>query len=188
MLATKSESVILRDGRSVNIRPLTPRDTDKVVEFYANLSPETRHFYVLDNYGTQTASQLCESVAKPEKMHFVVEDDSFEIISLVKFSLDLPEAEKSRYLGYGIKLNPGTVSRCGTCISDNYQNAGLGGITLQEVINYSRILGQKTIVLSGGIFADNERAIHMCKKFGFEIVGTFTEHNGQAHVDMWLNI
>lgn len=183
-IEVKRHKVLLKNGQMVLIRPLVACDKEKVIKFLSKLSATTRHFYVLDNYGEKTASKLCESVTRPEKFHFVVELDSSEIIALVKFSLELPEADRLRYLQYGIKLVPGTVSRCGTCIADQYQNVGLGAITLQEIIDVSRHLGQKAVMLSGGIFVDNERAIHMTQKFGFKIVGTFTDSLGQNHVDM----
>lgn len=180
----KSRLILLKNGRIALLRPLVTGDKAKITKFLSKLSAETRHFYVLDNYGDKTADKLCESVGKPGKMHFVVEVPPSGIIALVKFSLDLPEADRLRYLRYGVKLVPGMVSRCGTCIADKYQNISLGGITLQQIINTSRNLGQKVVMLSGGIFADNEKAIHMVQKFGFKIVGRFTDLNGQAHVDM----
>lgn len=177
-------SVLLRNGQAAMLRPLVPDDKTKITEFLGRLSEETRRFYVLDDYGEKTAGHVCETVTKPEKMHFVAENTSSEVIALVKFSLDLPEADRLRFLEHGVRLNPGTVSRCGTCIADEYQNIGLGGITLQQIIDTSRQLDQKAVMLSGGIFTNNERAIHMVQKFGFKIVGMFTDSDGREHVDM----
>ena len=180
----KSRKILLKNGRIALLRPLMSGDKTKITKFLSKLSTKTRHFCVLDNYGDKTVDKLCESVGKPGKMHFVVEVAPSEIIALTKFSFDLPEADRLRYLQYGVKLVPGTVSRCGTCIADKYQNVNLGRITLQQIIDTSHYLGQKVVMLSGGIFADNGRAIHMVQKFGFKIVGRFTDSNGQAHVDM----
>lgn len=184
----KSRKILLKNGRIALLRPLGAGDKAIITRFLSKLSTETRHFYVLDNYGDKTANKLCESVEKPGKMHFVVEVVPSEIIALVKFSLDLPKADRLRYLQYGVKLTPGTVSRCGTCVTDKYQNISLGEITLQQIIDTSRYLGQKVVMLSGGIFADNVRAIHMVQKFGFKIVGKFTDSKGQDHVDMYCVI
>lgn len=181
-------SVLLRNGQTVLLRPLISDDNEKITKFLSELSEDARRFYVLDNYGEKTADDVCESVVKPEKLHFIAETESSEIIALVKFSLDLPEADRLRFHQYGINLVPGTVSRCGTCIADDYQNVGLGGITLQQIIDASSYLGQKEVMLSGGIFTDNERAIYMVQKFGFKIVGEFTDSNGQDHVDMLRSV
>jgi ribosomal protein S18 acetylase RimI-like enzyme len=180
----KKRSVLLINGQTALIRPLLSGDTEKITKFLSELSDTTRHFYVLDNYGKKTANSLCSSVSKPEKMHFVAESTSFEMMAIVKFSLDLPENDRLRFRRYDIDLVPGTVSRCGTCIADNYQNLGLGGITLQQIINTSRQLGQEQIMLSGGIFAENKRAIHMVQNYGFRIVGRFIDQQGQEHVDL----
>ena len=177
-------SVLLRNGQRVLLRPLIPDDKGKLTKFLSGLSDTTRHYYVLDNYGKKTADNVCESVARPGKLHFVAETESFEIIALVKFSLDLPEADRLRFLQYNINLVPGTVSRCGTCIADDFQNVGLGGITLQQIIDTSSDLGLTKVMLSGGIFTDNERAIHMVQKYGFKVVGKFTDRDNQEHVDM----
>lgn len=184
----EKRSILLRNGQTALLRPLVPDDKMKLTKFLSELSEDTRHFYVLDNYGKKTADNVCEFVVKPEKLHFVAETGSSEIIALVKFSLDLPEADRLRFFQYGVNLVPGTVSRCGTCIADNYQNVGLGGITLQQIIDASYDLGQKEVMLSGGIFTDNEGAIHMVQKFGFKIVGKFTDSNGQGHVDMLRSV
>lgn len=180
--------VLLRNGQTVLLRPLLSDDTEKITEFLSGLSDTTRHFYVLDNYGEKTADSICRSVSKPEKMHFVVETPSNEVIAVVKFSLDLPEHDRLRFLDYGVNLVPGTVSRCGTCIADDYQNVGLGGITLQQIIDSSEHLNQKNIMLSGGIFTENKRAIHMVQNYGFHIVGSFTDKEGYDHVDMLRSI
>jgi diamine N-acetyltransferase len=181
-------SILLRNGQTVILRPLALDDKEKITEFLSGLSDNARHYYVLDNYGKKTADNVCESVVKPEKLHFVAETESSGIIALVKFSLDLPEADKLRFSQYSVDLVSGTVSRCGTCIADDFQNVGLGGITLQQIIDTSSDLGLTKVMLSGGIFADNERAIHMVQKYGFKIVGEFTDKDNQKHVDMLRSI
>jgi len=183
-LAMKNHQIVLKDGQVVSLRPLVPDDKAALVDFYSKLSESTRHLYVLDNYGDRTAIRLCESLSNPEKLNFVVQNNQSEIIALMKFSLDLPEEDRLRFLQYGIKLEPGIVCRCGLCVADQYQDMGLGAITTQQVIDISDSLGQKVIMLSGGIFAKNERAIHLTQKLGFNIVGRFIDLNGQEHVDM----
>lgn len=182
--AIKKHKVLLKNSQIVLLRPLMPNDKEKIIKFLSQLSEKTRRFYVLNDYGNKTANALCKSLVKPEKLHFVAETEPSKIIAVVKFSLDLPKADKLRYLQYGIKLVAGTVSRCGTCIADQYQNVGLGAITLHELIDASRSLNQKTVILSGGIFVDNKKAIHMVQKFGFKIVGKFADSRGKEHVDM----
>lgn len=183
-VAIEEHPVILKDGQTVKIRPLELHDIDKLADFYSKLSQGTRGFYVLDDYGEKTATRLCESLSNPEKMHFVIENNLGEIIAIMKFSLDLPEEDRLRFSNYKVDLVPGTVGRCGLCISDEYQNLGLGTIALNQVIDTSNRLGLKAIYLSGGIFANNERAIHQVKKNGFYVVGEFTDPNGTKHVDM----
>lgn len=176
--------IVLKDGQTVFLRPLVLGDRVAITDFYSKLSDTTRCLYVLDNYGDRTADRLCESLTNPEKLHFVVQNNLSEVIALMKFSLDLPEEDRLRFLQYGIELVPGTVCRCGLCVVDQYQDVGLGAITLQQVIDTADSLGQEVIMLSGGIFASNQRAIHLTQKFGFNIVGKFTDINGQEHVDM----
>ena len=180
----KKRRIILDDGQEVIIRPLEVADKARLVSFYSGLSKSTQSFYVLDNYGEKTATRLCNSINNPEKLHFVLENDLKEIIAIMKFSLDLPEADRVRFSRHGIDLIPGTVSRCGLCVADDYQNMGLGAIALQQVIDMSDSLGLKVIMLSGGIFANNGRAIHLTQIYGFQVVGKFTDSNGQDHVDL----
>jgi len=180
----KKCQIILDDGQEVILRPLEIVDKTRLASFYSGLSKSTQNFYVLDDYGEKTATRLCDSINNPEKMHFVLENDLKEIIAIMKFSLDLPEADRVRFSRHGIDLIPGTVSRCGLCIADDYQNMGLGAIALQQVIDTSDSLGLRVIMLSGGIFANNGRAIYLTQKYGFQVVGKFTDSNGQEHVDL----
>jgi len=181
----KKSQILIGDGRKAFIRPLEVMDKTGLVSFYTSLSEVTQGFYVLDDYGEKTAVRLCESISNPKKLHFVIENDLSKIIAIMKFSLDLPEADRVRFTQYGVDLIPGTVSRCGLCIADDYQNVGLGAVALQQVIDTSDSLGLRVIMLSGGIFANNGRAIHLTQKFGFQIVGKFTDSNGQEHVDLF---
>lgn len=180
----KSHNILLKDGQNAVLRQLRPNDTVKIVDFLSKLSLQTRQFYTLDDYGIKTAEALCKSLTKPEKLHFVIEVDSSEIIALVKLSLDLPEADRLRFDRYGANLISGQVCRWGICIADKYQNAGIGRIALEHVIEVSEQYEQKVIISSGGIFANNERAINLCNSYGFKIVGKFTDINGRDHVDM----
>lgn len=180
----KKRIVTLKNKQKVLIRPLEPSDKSKLVKFLAKLSANTRHFYILDDYGEKTAEHLCRSLSNHEKKHFIIENNKKEIIALVKFSLDLPGKDKIRFAEYGIDLKPGETSRCGTCVADEYQSSGIGSITLEQVINSSKDLNQKIVMLSGGTVKENKKAINTVKKFNFEIVGKYIDSNAQERLDM----
>lgn len=180
----KNHNLLLKDGQNAVLRRLRPNDTVKIADFLSKLSLQTRQFYTLDDYSFKTADALCKSLIKPEKLHLVIENSSGEIIALIKFSLDLPDADSMRFKQYGIDLNPESVCRWGICVADEFQSSGIGKIALEEIVKLASKLGQKVIISSGGIFSQNKRAIQLCEKFGFKIVGEFVDTNNNKHVDM----
>ena len=62
------------------------------------------------------------------------------------------------------------VGRLGIIVARNYRDMGIGFNLIDAAIRESKILNNKEkIILS--CFSTNERALHLYKKLGFEVVG-----------------
>lgn len=72
----------------------------------------------------------------------------------------------------------------GLFVHDDYQNQGLGSRLMSEIVRLAdQWLNLRRLELS--VYTDNDRAIHLYKKHGFEIEGTFRQYafRDGAYVD-----
>lgn len=177
-----------KSNEELTFRPLQLNDGQSLSDFLGKLSAETRRFYTLSSYDINIAKELCQSIGKYDKLRFIVESKDNKIVGLFEFSFDLTEDDKTRFSKYGYTLNQGSDCRFGPCLSDDYQNQGLGTIILPFIIKIAKDFGQKRIILWGGVLADNAKAIRYYLKNGFKIAGDFVNNNNIACVDMILDI
>jgi RimJ/RimL family protein N-acetyltransferase len=180
---------VLPTKENVVFRPLSHEDAPKLAQFLENLSPQTRIFYVLDGYDLATAREMCRAINRYDKLRFVLlEKATGQFIALVEYSFDIPESDTERFLQYDIHLSQGSDCRIGPCISDAFQDRKVGTALFPLLINVARQFGQKHMILWGGVFADNERAVAFYEKNGFTRVGTSTTKDGKELIDMMIAI
>ena len=176
-------------GETVVLRPLENKDEDLLTEFLTSLSEKTREYYTLDSYDSSTAKEMCDAINKYDKLRFVVTDKSTnKLIALFEYSFDIPEGDKKRFLKYNIQLDSKTDCRMGPCISDKYQNQGIGSVLFPYLIKITKQFDQKRLILWGGVFKKNKRAINFYVKNGFKRLGTFKDNKGHESVDMIIDI
>jgi len=173
--------------KNVTLRPLLATDVKLLTQFLLSLSKTTQESYILDSYDGKTASQMCEDINRYDKLRFVGLIDE-KIVGLFEFSMDLTKEDINRFNNYGIKLKQGEDCRFGPCISNNLQGTGIASILFPYIIKIAKILGQKRIILWGGVFSDNNRAIKYYKRNGFKKVGEFINNDGRECMDMIFNI
>ncbi|MET7644270.1 GNAT family N-acetyltransferase [Streptomyces sp. NPDC005426] len=178
----------LNDAPEVVFRPLVRTDADRLAEFLAGLSHESRRLSTFDGYGLATAQELCDAIARYDKLRLVLEEvPSGRIVGLLEFSLDLPPGDLARYREAGIRLGPADC-RFGPTLADDYQGRGVGTRVFPLVADVARRFGRRRIILWGGVLADNPRAIRFYRKNGFHSVGSFTGADGLRSLDMMLNL
>jgi len=175
-------------GERIIFRPLLHSDIDKLTSFLKNLSTETRRLSSFDSYDKVNATKLCNAINKYDKLRFVLESQSNEIIGLIEFTLDIPQNVLDRYKNYGLIIDINHTCRFGPTLSDKYQSQGLGTLIFPYIVKIAKLLGKKHIILYGGVFADNIRAIRYYEKHGFKIVGRYNDKNLNESIDMILDI
>ncbi|MFJ9036819.1 GNAT family N-acetyltransferase [Streptomyces sp. NPDC102406] len=176
-------------GPEITLRPLKHTDTVCLADFLDGLSPETRRFIAFDGQGLATARDLCDAIARYDKLRLVLEDlPSARIIGLLEFSLALTPADLTRYQDAGIRLSEPTDCRFGATLADGIQGRGIGTLAFPFVSETARLLGKARIILWGGVRADNPRAIRYYEKNGFQPVGSFTPAEGSRSFDMILDL
>jgi RimJ/RimL family protein N-acetyltransferase len=177
-----------REAETILFRPLLHSDIDGLTTFLENLSTETRRLSTFDSYDKVTASELCNSIGKYDKLRFVLESEENQIVGLIEFTLDMPESVFEAYSNYEIKLDINSTCRFGPTLSDKYQSRGIGSLIFPFIIKVSKFLNKKDIILYGGVLADNLRAIRYYEKHGFKIAGKFNNDEGVENIDMVLKL
>lgn len=174
-----------RDGAAVTVRPLVATDEAALATYLLGLSEQTRHFmdYLPKQDFRALAHEHCTAIARYDKLRFVVERAA-TIIGMLEFSMSLPGYDRERYDGYGIVLHSQTDCRYGLAFADAVQNTGLATLTLPLMWETARRFGRQRVILWGGVYADNLRAVHFYRKSGFRRVGSFRNDTGKRCYDM----
>ncbi len=177
-----------QSGEKITLRPLLHSDIEGLTSFLEILSTETRRLSTFDSYDKVTAIELCNAISKYDKLRFVLESQSKEIVGLIEFTLDIPQNVIDKYITYGLTLNTEYTCRFGPTLADKYQSQGLGTLLFSYVVKIAKLLVKKHIILYGGVFANNIRAIKYYEKHGFKIAGKYINDDGVESLDMILSI
>lgn len=178
----------LDDGSKVVFRPLTRADAEHLAVFLDGLSAESRRLSTFDGYDLGAARELCDAVARYDKLRLVLEEvSSGRIVGLLEFSLNLHPSDMARYRKAGIHL-AATDCRFGPTLADDYQGKGVGTQVFPLIADVARCFGKKRVILWGGVLTDNPRAIRYYEKQGFQTVGSFIGADGGQSLDMILDL
>lgn len=183
--------VPLACGAQVTLRPLQLEDVDLLAEFLSGLSLRTRRFHAYPGYDPAAAQTFCEGLHRYDKVHlaaFMKADAAPAIIGVFTLGYDMVESEKWRYLEQGIELRPGHDCRVSVCLADAWQRKGVGSALFPHVAALARAMGQRRMILLGGVLVQNAVAVHFYRKHGFQTVRTFHDGDGQDCLDMILQL
>ncbi|MFE5685347.1 GNAT family N-acetyltransferase [Streptomyces sp. NPDC056512] len=179
----------LHDGSKAVLRPLVHADAEHLAGFLEGLSPESRRLSTFDGYDLAAARELCDAIARYDKLRLVLEDESSaRLVGLFELSLALTAGDIARFRAAGIHLSEQTDCRFGPTLADAYQGSGVGSLVLPLVMEAVRRLGRTRVILWGGVLADNPRALRFYEKNGFQLVGPFTGPDGTPSLDMILSL
>lgn len=178
---------IMIESETLIIRPLEPSDVLGLAMFLENLSGQTRRFSTFFGYDIDMAQDLCDAIARYDKLRFIIVSPSQQIVGLLEFSFDLVDDDIARYASYQVELDPKTDCRFGPTLADAYQNKSIGTLVMPFIKDVARKFGQKRIILWGGVFADNARAIRFYEKNGFNRLGSF-KYDDVKVIDMLLEL
>lgn len=148
------ESVTLRDGRKVTLRPVRPSDAPRLMELHSRLSHESqylRFFGAKPELSSEEAAWLAG----------VDLDRRFAIAACVR------EDGAERLVGVG-RFDMGTegTAEAAVVVRDDYQGQGLGSALLERLVEVARGRGVKAFV--GEILAENERMLGMLDSAGVQ--------------------
>jgi len=177
------------NGKIIILRPLEENDLDKLTKFLTNLSEQTREYYTLDSYDRAAAQEMCDAINKYDKLRFVASYKSqSDLIALFEYSFDIPLSDQQRFKNYNISLDSKTDCRLGPCLADKCQNQGIGSRLFPYLIEIAKRFGRERLILWGGVFKNNERAVKFYIKNGFKELGVFKNDKDLQSIDMVIDI
>ena len=181
--------ISIPDAETIILRPLEHNDINSLAGFLDGLSAQTRSYFGLNSYDEAEAREMCDSISKYDKLRFIAEEESTnQVIALFQFSFDFPDRVIELFMKNNLSLYPQTDCRIGPCISDQYQNQGLGSRLFPYLKNIARQFEQKRMLLWGGVQAKNKRAISFYTKHGFRKLMEYKDNQDQSIIDMVLEL
>ena len=151
----------IKDGSTVNIRPIRPEDEPLVVEFHKHLSEQSvyfRYFRVMD-YRQRVAHERLTRIC------FIDYDREIALVAERK----RPDGEGSEILGIGrlVKSFGDREGEFAVLIADHAQRMGLGTLLLKHIVDLGR--AEKLNRVVGSILTENLGMLKVSERLGFKI-------------------
>lgn len=149
----------LKDGKTVNIRPIRPEDEPLLVRFHQTLSDQSVYFRYFHMIG------LKQRVAHERLSHICHIDYATEMVLVAEYldhQTGQPEVVAVGRLNKITRTNDGEFA---VLISDPYQGLGLGSELVRKLIQFGR--DEKFDAIIGEIHPENRAMQLVCRKLGF---------------------
>jgi len=149
--------VVLRDGSTAQVRPITPDDADALVAFYARVSDQSKYYRFFAPYPVLSPSDVRRftQVNHHDRVAFVVTRGQ-DIVAT------------GRYDG----IDEGTAE-VAFLVQDSYQGKGLGQLLLEHLAQSGRERGFHRFVAE--VLPDNVRMIQVFREMGYGVEGGFED-------------
>lgn len=158
---------VLSDGGTVHIRPITPRDGDRLRAFHARLSPET----VFNRFFSMMRALSARDV---QRLTTVDYDDRVALVAVLRDQL----VGVTRY-----DRSPGTQdAEVAVVVEDLHQGRGLGALLLEHLQAAARERGVQRFVAT--VLPSNRTMVAVFRSAGFEI----TREWAGGHVELTFPI
>jgi len=147
-----SLSVILKDGRTVLIRPLRLEDGPALAAFYEQIPAADQLFYLPHTLDREHAFKNAEKALSPDEVVLVIDDQAGAIGGYGWSRWQ----EGARESGFGI------------CLLASVKGQGLGEKLMARLAEIARVVGPDIMHLT--VQKKNPRAVLLYQKMGFVIV------------------
>ena len=172
-----AETITLASGERVVLRPLNQKDSVILAGYFRSLSADTRKRFGPHPFTKEQAEILCAAIdyGKVIRLLAVTDNDQEpEVVAYFILRLELNDDDEKRYGARGMDFDRSSVCSIAPSVADDYQDRGLGSAVMDKALALVRRLGQRQVILQGGVQAANSRAVHFYEKFGFRKVGSFS--------------
>ncbi|MFL6142840.1 MAG: GNAT family N-acetyltransferase [Labedaea sp.] len=161
--------VVLSDGGTVHLRPITPADADTLVAFHGRLSERTRYLRFFGPYPRIPAKDL-------ERFSTVDHHDRVAFIALLGHDI----VAVGRYERIGVTDS----AEVAFVVEDAHQKRGLGSILLEHLAAAARERGLRRF--EADVLAENHKMINVFREAGYTRVSTEIEQ-GVLHLEFTID-
>lgn len=159
--------VLASDGRAVRLRPITPDDGDKLVEFHSGLSERTRYLRYFGPYPT---------MSRRDVEHFTNVDYRSRVglvIELGDKMIAVGSYEGLRGVGDGKSAEVAFV------VDDNHQGRGLGPVLLEHLAGAAAENGLERFIAE--VLAENRHMVSVFREAGYQVSRSY--EGGVVHLE-----
>jgi len=163
--------VILRDGQSLKVRPIEPRDRGKLRDFFYRLSPQTRYFRFgyTKSYLSDDELTYYTEMTPPDTFAYVAlmgEGDEERIVAVGRW-----------FLGQDTK-----TAEIAFVVEDNIQVKGIGTALLEQLADAALAFKIKKFIAI--VLPENTRMLEVFEESGFKIQKRIDEGAYQIIFDL----
>jgi acetyltransferase len=144
----------LRDGTQVLVRPIRPQDEHLYGPFFEHVTAEDlrlRFFAPVKDFGHAYVARFTQIDYARAMAFIAIETASDSMLGVVRLHAD------ANY----------TIGEYAILVRSDLKGHGLGWLLMQQIIDYARAEGLKTI--EGQVLRENATMLTMCREFGFAI-------------------
>ncbi|MCR3751383.1 Acyl-CoA synthetase (NDP forming) [Lentzea californiensis] len=172
--------VVLSDGGTVHLRPITPDDAEKLREFHGRLSERTRYFRYFGPYPRIPQRDL-------ERFSTVDHHDRVALIALLGDDI-VAVGRFDRLQGDKHGDNRGDAHRGDSAevafvVEDGHQGRGLGSILLEHLAAAAREVGLARF--EAEVLAENGQMVRVFRDAGYQVSRAFEE--GVLHLEFAID-
>ena len=149
--------VVLTDGGTAHLRPITPDDADLLREFHSRLSPETIYYRFFAPYPRLSNRDVERfTTVDYEDRVALVATISDDFVSVVRYDKIAPEEAEVAFV-----------------VEDAHQGRGLASVLLEHIAAAARERGMRRFIAD--VLPENRRMINVFREAGYTAQQTFDE-------------
>ncbi|MFR9729247.1 GNAT family N-acetyltransferase [Saccharopolyspora sp. MS10] len=156
--------VVLSDGGTVHLRPITPADAEQLVSFHGRLSDRTRYFRYFGPYPRMPQRDV-------ERFSTVDHHDRVALVALL--------GDDIVAVGRFDRLDDPGSAEVAFVVQDQHQGRGLGSILLEHLAAAARERGLARFVAE--VLAENSAMVRVFRDAGYQVRRAMEE--GVVHLE-----
>jgi acetyltransferase len=144
----------LRDGAAIFVRPIRPEDEPLYGPFFAGVTPQDlrlRFFAPVKDFSHAFIARFTQIDYARAMAFIAIEEATGQMLGVVRLHAD-PNYETGEYA---------------ILLRSDLKGRGLGWLLMQQITEYARAEGLKTI--EGQVLSENTTMLAMCRELGFAI-------------------
>ncbi|MFD4394863.1 GNAT family N-acetyltransferase [Kitasatospora sp. NPDC058478] len=166
--------ILLRDGGTARIRPITPEDAERLVEFYAQVSDQSKYFRFFAPY-----PRLSEKDVRRFTHHDFVDRVALAVVVRDRF---IATVRYDRIDGQGRPSEAGTDAEVAFLVQDAHQGRGVASALLEHIAAVAQERGIRRF--QAEVLPENRKMVKVFTDAGYTQRRSFTD--GVVHLEFDL--